>query len=131
MFNSRTLARKCALQTFYCCYFNNDSKKRVKLYFLKNNNNRIDKAYYNVLITNIPKKIRILDEFLLSMVAGKLHLKIDNVLDLFLLRMITFELLYLKKVPKNTVFFETLQLANKYSTTTSCSFIKTIFKNKF
>lgn len=128
-FQQRSTARKCVLQALYSYYFNCNSQKRLKQYFFKKNKNRIDKSYYNFAIFGIPKKMQLLNKFLLNLSIVHTHITVKSIIDLVLLRMFAFEFLYLKNIPKKTIFFEILQLAEEFGTLNSCVFLRTVFNN--
>lgn len=130
-FKQRKIARKCVLQGLFCLSINESNKQRIKNYLLKKNKKIINTTYFNKLYYNIPKTEHILDTYIKKNILY--NLSELSVIELIILRIALFELLYIQKIPRKVIICEALQLAMAYGSHQSYKFINNvldkIFKN--
>lgn len=123
-FKPRKIARKCVLQGLFCVNINKTNKKRVKDYLLKKNKKSINKSYFNKLYHNIQKIEKPLDNYIKQ--YSYYDYKKINLIELLVLRIALFELLYVQKIPKKVVICEALNLVKLFGSNESHKYINNV-----
>jgi len=128
LFKQRKKSRKLLLQCLYNWEISKNDISNIKNYTLKNNNTKkIDINYFNILLTNIPIKIDIIDKFIKNNTEIIKNSIISlNTIELSILRISTYELLYCENIPHKVIISEALILANLFSSKSSSARINKI-----
>ena len=126
MMNSRTRARKCALQMLYQAEMTQDSIGRVQTLFWQSENapERV-REFANPLVEGTFEYRETIDSAIRS-AADNWTLERMPIVDLCILRSATYELLYLIDVPPAVSINEAVELAKTYSTDDSPKFVNAV-----
>ena len=131
MTNNKTLARENALQVLFQVGFHENFSADTSLNYFKDqfHLNEQTYSYSKVLVNGILDNLQDIDDKIQS---SSENWKITRMalVDLNVLRIATYELTFLNNdVPPKVVIDEAIEMAKKYSTTDSASFINGILDN--
>lgn len=122
---NRKLSREKTMELLFSMTLSKESVEEVVETFIDNyesNLKEIDLTYLKQTLAGVENKKEAIDE----VISANLHnWKIDRIskVNLTILRLATFELLYNEEVPKNVAINEALELTRRYSDEKSVSFI--------
>lgn len=109
----RTLSRRAAVQALYQALVNNQRPEQDALEFVTAEYaNKIDKAYFKVLVDGAFEHVENIDEMLSSAVDRSLS-SVDPV-EASILRVATFEYLHRPDIPYRVVLNEAVELAKSF-----------------
>lgn len=123
---SRKKSREAAFQFLYQLEFRTDDPDPQKEIFLENNPLQgKDLEYFNLIVSGVSGKKDDLDASFSPYLIGW---KLDRIpkVDLAILRIACFEMLYVESIPSNVSISEAVILAKQYSTEESKSYINAI-----
>ncbi len=123
---SRKKSREAAFQFLYQLEFRTDDPDPQKEIFLENNPLQgKDLEYFNLIVSGVSGKKDDLDASFSPYLIGW---KLDRIpkVDLAILRLACFEMLYVESIPSNVSISEAVILAKQYSTEESKSYINAI-----
>lgn len=115
--NSSTKAkqksRRYAMQALYGWLISDNDLKQIETHYLnERNNNKFDVIYFKSLLHQIPEKIKELDEHIEPFSSRKVS---DiSPIEITILRIATFELLYSSNIPFKVIINEALELAKMF-----------------
>ena len=124
----RTLARNCALQFFYQIDITKESLVNKALEDFWKNQDDVDRSvkdFANTLVKGTLGNLEAIDKHI-SKRAANWQLRRMAVVDRNILRLSTYELLYLKEIPPKVSINEAIELAKKYGDTESGKFVNGI-----
>lgn len=122
----RTKARECALQILYNIDICQEPAKKIMQIYWENHPEFLPFAdFANVLVEGVFSNRAEIDKFI-NKYAQNWRLERMAVVDRNVLRMSTFELLYLKEIPPKVSMNEAVNLAKKFSTEDSGKFVNGI-----
>lgn len=122
---NRKLSREKTMELLFSMTLSKESVEEVVETFIDNyesNLKEIDLTYLKQTLAGVENKKEAIDE----VISANLHnWKIDRIskVNLTILRLATFELLYNEEVPKNVAINEALELTRRYSDEKSVSFV--------
>ena len=121
----RSNARKLALQALYQWLVSNVSVADVEQQFLQHQKlNKVDVPYFQELLKGIPEQAHILDEQM-SPILDRTISELDPV-ELIIMRIAIYELLYRIDVPYRVVINEALELAKTFGSTDGFKYVNGI-----
>jgi len=128
IFKQRRKSRKLILQCLYNWEISKNEIINIKKYALENNNiKKIDLHYFNLLIKNIPIKINIIDEIIKNTTENEKEIILfNNIIELNIIRIALYELLYCKNIPYKVIIYEALNLSILFSSKSSYNRINKI-----
>lgn len=110
---ARHKARELALQAIYQWQFTQDSATDIELQFHEDNDmSPVDTDYFSELLHNIPKNINQIDEHIESVIDRPFQEL--NPVELAVLRIAIYELIYRQDVPYKVVINEALQITKTF-----------------
>lgn len=131
---SRRLARESAIQFLYSTDFNKNEnlEEMLKEFFeaeeestedkLQDTLNSNDKRFAEELIRGTIEKLQHIDQLIQSNTTGWTKERIAKV-DLAILRLALYEILYREDIPSSVAINEAIELAKRYSTDESGGFV--------
>lgn len=131
MSNNKTLARENSLQVLFQVGFHNKFSAEVSLNYFKDQF-QLNEQTYSYSKTLVEGILENLEEVDLKIQSSSENWKISRMalVDLNILRIATYELIFLNEdLPPKVVINEALEMAKKYSTTDSASFINGVLDN--
>ena len=125
---SRSYARECAFKLVFEYSFNNVKDQDLLEEFLQEDNNKAEVGYINEVYNGVISKY---DQLLAQIHNYSKEFKIDRIykVDLAILLVAIYEILYISSIPNNVSINEALNLAKAYSTEKSSRFINGILAN--
>ncbi len=121
-FKGRQKSRKYALQGLYSWAFNDNNLADIEAHLLMSRNpKKIDMEYLRKLLHDIPAKIDELDDNIKLFLDRPLDTL--DLIELMILRIGTFELIYCDDVPYKVIINEELELAKVFGANKSHEFI--------
>ena len=125
---SRSYARECAFKLVFEYSFNNVKDQDLLEEFLQEDNNKAEVGYINEVYNGVISKY---DQLLAQIQNYSKEFKIDRIykVDLAILLVAIYEILYISSIPNNVSINEALNLAKAYSTEKSSRFINGILAN--
>lgn len=110
---ARHKARECALQAIYQWQYTQDSPTEIELQFHEEYDlSKIDTIYFSELLQQIPKKIVEIDQQIEKALDRPFH---DlNPVELAVLRLAVYEMLYRQDVPYKVIINEALQITKTF-----------------
>lgn len=124
-FKKRKKAREYTLQILFCITTDNKDIENTKLYLLNNKNlKKIDMQYLKKLTNEIIKNIDEIDLKIQNVINNTLHT--ISPVELTIIRIGTYELIYCKEIPHKVIINESLNLAKKFGSSKSHKFINAI-----
>ena len=122
----RTLARECALKILYRVEISRESfESSMEDFWTREDNNKEVKDFANSLAKGTLENCSKIDE-IISRYADNWEIKRMAVIDKNILRMGTFELLYVDDIPYKVSINEAIDLAKKYGDIDSGKFVNGI-----
>jgi N utilization substance protein B len=122
----RTKSRECALQILYTIDISGDDPQDIiKIYWENHRELSPFKDFANTLVEGVSSYRKEIDE-LINTYAQNWKLSRMAVVDRNILRISTFELLYLNEIPPKVSINEAVNLAKKFSTADSGKFVNGI-----
>lgn len=120
--NSRTLARRCAVQALYQWQLTKQPAEEIRRLFIHNKNlSGKPKIYFNHLIEQVPGVVDELDQLIEPYLQrDKQHI---DLVEQAILRIATYELKYDISIPTNVVLDEAINLAKTFGTDESYKFV--------
>ena len=111
--SSRTRARRLAMQGLYEWQVSDNKPSEIETqYLIEKETDRVDVAYFRELISRIPLHCEELDSQIAPLVSRPLN-EVDLV-ELAVLRLGTYELLYHSEIPYRVVINESVELAKMF-----------------
>lgn len=124
----RTRARECALKILYQVDITKDSSKDIFKSFWQNMEKDTDKNsrdFAGTLVNGVIDNLEIVDKEVISF-AKNWQMHRMAVIDRNVLRLATFELLFIKDIPRKVSINEAIELAKKYGDKDSGKFVNGI-----
>ncbi|MBU1852556.1 MAG: transcription antitermination factor NusB [Candidatus Omnitrophica bacterium] len=122
----RTVARECALKILYRIEIARDSaESSIEDFWAKTSYNEEVKDFATSLVIGTCKNLSKIDD-IISQCADNWQIKRMAVIDKNILRIGTFELLYMEGIPSKVAINEAIELAKKYGDIDSGKFINGI-----
>lgn len=121
-FSARHKARSTAVQALYQWLLSENPIQEIEIEFLTHKTaNKIDKAYFSELLHGVPRHLSSLDEAIQTFSA----IPVDDLdpVELSILRLATYELLYIKEVPYKVVINEALELCKTFGSVEGYKFV--------
>jgi transcription antitermination factor NusB len=119
----RTLARECALKILYRIEIAKDSaESSIRDFWSQKDHDQDMKDFADSLVKGTHENLSKIDE-IISRHADNWKLKRMAVIDKNILRMGTFELLYMSEIPVKVSINEAIELAKKYGDIDSGKFV--------
>jgi transcription antitermination protein NusB len=123
--NSRHKARELALQAIFQWQFTQDAITEIASQFHEDNDmSKVDVDYFAELLHGVPKNIEQIDE-LVKKVIDRPLLEINPV-ELAVLRIAIYELLYRQDVPYKVIINEALQVTKTFGATEGFKYVNGI-----
>lgn len=111
--SSRTRARRLAMQGLYEWQVSDNKPSEIETqYLIEKETDRVDVAYFRELISRIPLHCEELDSHIAPLISRPLA-EVDPV-ELAVLRLGTYELLYHSEIPYRVVINESVELAKMF-----------------
>lgn len=128
LFKRRTKSRIYVLQSMYIWNFNNIGINKIKYNLLLNKNfNKIDVLYYDKLFFGILQNINLLDRCIV--LYGKIKINSVNIIDLNIMRIAIFELIFCKFMPYKVILSESLFLSKLFCSDWNISFVNGVLNS--
>ncbi len=122
----RTLARECALKILYRIEISKDSmESSIEDFWVREKGSEEVKDFANSLVKGTQKNLSRINE-VISQHAENWEIKRMAVIDKNVLRLGTFELLYMDEIPPKVSINEAIELAKKYGDVDSGKFVNGI-----
>lgn len=122
----RTIARECALKVLYCIDITKQDLTTALSDFWQNNQQEAEiKDFANLLVKGVMENLEKIDNEI-SRFAENWQLKRMAVVDRNILRLTSYELLFLKDIPPKVSINEAVELAKRYSGQDSGKFVNGI-----
>ncbi|MBI4845386.1 MAG: transcription antitermination factor NusB [Candidatus Omnitrophica bacterium] len=119
----RTKSRECALQILYAFDIGGNKDKDIAANYWKQNESDVQiKKFSMDLVTGTLEKIKDIDK-LISKYADNWRLERMAVIDRNIIRMATYELLYVEDIPPKVAINEAVELAKKFGDDESGRFV--------
>jgi N utilization substance protein B len=124
-FSGRKKARKLTLQALYSWLISKNELRDIELHFLIDNAaTRFDIEYFKTLLHDIPLKINEIETHIEPYLDRRLE-ELDPI-ELTILRIGVYELLYRLDIPYKVVINESLELAKSFGAVDSFKFVNGI-----
>lgn len=124
-FKKKSSARRAAMQALYSWYISKNDLSMIENHYLEERNpNNLDTQYFKLLLNDIP-----LNQTQLDQSIGKYSSRTIDQLDpieLCILRVASYELIFCHDVPFKVIISEALDLASMFGSETSYKFINSI-----
>lgn len=123
----RTKARECALKVLYQIEMTKDSYEDslARFWERKQETEEVVKEFANQLVKGVKDNIKEIDE-VISKYATNWQISRMAVIDRNILRMATYEILYVDDIPPKVSINEAVDIAKKYGDTDSGKFVNGI-----
>lgn len=122
----RTLARECALKILYRIEISKDSmESSIEDFWVREKGSEEVKDFANSLVKGTQENLSRINE-VISQHAENWEIKRMAVIDKNVLRLGTFELLYMDEIPPKVSINEAIELAKKYGDVDSGKFVNGI-----
>jgi|688.fasta_scaffold1263731_2 N utilization substance protein B len=119
---ARHKARKLALQGIYQWQFTQESTTEIELQFYQENDmTRIDTDYFSELLHKIPKHLQEIDPAIEEVIDRPFHEL--NPVELAVMRIAVYELIYRQDVPYKVVINEALQITKTFGATEGFKYV--------
>lgn len=111
--STRHKAREFALQAIYQWQYTQDSTTEIELQFHEDNDmSSVDADYFSELLHKIPQNINLIDEHIEGVIDRPFHEL--NPVELAILRIAIYELIYRQDVPYKVIINEALQITKTF-----------------
>jgi len=125
----RKAAREIAIKLLYQLEIQKDNREeQIQIVLNENELTQNDKKYITDVIDGVYKNIEIIDEYIKKYAKGWEFNRISKV-DLSILRLSIFEILFREDIPYNVSVNEAVEIAKKYSSDDAGAFINGILSN--
>lgn len=119
----RKIARESTMKLLYQMQLNEDfSQDAVEIFFDNNSLNSEEDAYIREVVNGVKDNIEQIDGFIEKYTEGWKIKRIAKI-DLSILRIAIYEILYKQEIPPQVSINEAIDIAKKYSTDESSKFI--------
>ncbi|MFH1459983.1 MAG: transcription antitermination factor NusB [Candidatus Omnitrophota bacterium] len=119
----RTKARECALQIFYAIDIRkDDAKEYIENYWLEHSEDKKIKEFSLELVKGVLEKMPEIDR-LITQSADNWRIDRMAVIDRNIIRMATYELLFMDDIPPKVTINEAVELAKKFGDDESGRFV--------
>ncbi len=121
---SRKKARDCAFKCIYELEFDNEKnvEKTLSYCYQENENVEDEKEYIDVVVNGVNKNLKAIDEIILSKLKNWSLERIAKI-DLAILRLAIYEIMYMDDIPVKVTANEAVELAKLYGNNDSKSFV--------
>ncbi|HFL8824421.1 MAG TPA: transcription antitermination factor NusB [Candidatus Azoamicus sp. OHIO1] len=124
IFKKRHKSRKLIIQALYNFEISKNNINEIENYLLDTiNEKKIDKNYFHTLIKKIPEKTDILDKIIIRYTEKNTYM---NTIEIAIIRLATFELLFCLKIPYKAIINEALELSKIFCSKSSYTFLNKI-----
>jgi len=125
----RKAAREIAIKLLYQLEIQKDNREeQIQIVLNENELTQNDKKYITDVIDGVYKNIESIDEYIKKYAKGWEFNRISKV-DLSILRLSIFEILFREDIPYNVSVNEAVEIAKKYSSDDAGAFINGILSN--
>lgn len=125
IFKKRKKARKLILQCLYGTEISKNNISNIEKFIInKNNKKKLDFQYLQQLLIEIINRKDLIDKTIKQ--YTKINLKSLNLIELIIIRIATFELIYCEKIPYKVIINEALILSKNFSEKLGYTFINKI-----
>ena len=125
---SRSYARECAFKLVFEYLFTKEKNQNALDEFLEQDKNKAETGYISEVYNGVIDKF----DFIQNKIKENSHsFKMDRIfkVDLAILMVACYEMMYIPSIPKNVSINEALDLSKIYSTEKSSSYINGVLSN--
>ncbi len=120
----RIKSRELIFKVLYSLEISKNNITDIEKFITKDINlNKIDKNYFYQILEELPSKLKILDKIIIN---TKENSRIINIIELSILRIALFEIIYSTNIPYITSINEAIKISKKFSSKLSYKFINKI-----
>ena len=125
---SRSYARECAFKLVFEYLFTKEKNQTALDDFLQEDKNKAEVGYISEVYNGVVEKFDVLNE---KLTEASHAFAIDRIfkVDLAILLVALYEMMFISSIPKNVSINEALELSKTYSTEKSGSFINGVLSN--
>lgn len=125
---SRSYARECAFKLVFEYLFTKEKNQTALDDFLQEDKNKAEVGYISEVYNGVVEKFDVLKE---KLTKASHAFAIDRIfkVDLAILLVALYEMMFISSIPKNVSINEALELSKTYSTEKSGSFINGVLSN--
>ena len=125
---SRSYARECAFKLVFEYLFTKEKNQTALDEFLQEDKNKAEVGYISEVYNGVVEKFNVLKE---KLTEASHAFAIDRIfkVDLAILLVALYEMMFISSIPKNVSINEALELSKTYSTEKSGSFINGVLSN--
>lgn len=125
---SRSYARECAFKLVFEYLFTKEKNQTALDDFLQEDKNKAEVGYISEVYNGVVEKFDVLKE---KLTEASHAFAIDRIfkVDLAILLVALYEMMFISSIPKNVSINEALELSKTYSTEKSGSFINGVLSN--
>lgn len=125
---SRSYARECAFKLVFEYLFTKEKNQTALDDFLQEDKNKAEVGYISEVYNGVVEKFDVLKE---KLTKASHAFAIDRIfkVDLAILLVAVYEMMFISSIPKNVSINEALELSKTYSTEKSGSFINGVLSN--
>lgn len=125
---SRSYARECAFKLVFEYLFTKEKNQTALDDFLQEDKNKSEVGYISEVYNGVVEKFDVLKE---KLTEASHAFAIDRIfkVDLAILLVALYEMMFISSIPKNVSINEALELSKTYSTEKSGSFINGVLSN--
>ena len=125
---SRSYARECAFKLVFEYLFTKEKNQTALDDFLQEDKNKAEVGYISEVYNGVIEKFDVLKE---KLTEASHAFAIDRIfkVDLAILLVALYEMMFISSIPKNVSINEALELSKTYSTEKSGSFINGVLSN--
>ncbi len=121
-------ARKLALQALYQWLMSGHELVEIEAQFrVANNMNKVDNEYFNRLLYGVPEQVKFLEENLMPFLDRAIESL--NPIELTVLRLGAFELLYCPEIPYRVVLDESVSLTKEFGSQDGYRYVNGVLNN--
>nr|WP_255673133.1 transcription antitermination factor NusB [Legionella sp. 31fI33] len=121
-------ARKLALQALYQWLMSSHELFEIEAQFrVANNMDKVDSEYFNRLLYGVPEQVKLLEENLMPFLDRSIESL--NPIELTVLRLGSFELLFCPEIPYRVVLDESISLAKEFGSQDGHRYVNGVLNN--
>ncbi len=121
-------ARKLALQALYQWLMSSHELFEIEAQFrVANNMDKVDSEYFNRLLYGVPEQVKLLEENLMPFLDRSIESL--NPIELTVLRLGAFELLFCPEIPYRVVLDESISLAKEFGSQDGHRYVNGVLNN--
>lgn len=121
-------ARKLALQALYQWLMSSHELFEIEAQFrVANNMDKVDSEYFNRLLYGVPEQVKLLEENLMPFLDRAIESL--NPIELTVLRLGAFELLFCPEIPYRVVLDESISLAKEFGSQDGHRYVNGVLNN--